>query len=132
MDDVAFQSLSAADCWYATKWCMRMQDASDRKRLGRHPRAVTAPSKLQRCCHLYILTDNRGLRGAPVMTGERHRKWATTSLDSDDYAALGGLAQRMDISASWLTRPATRDFLDTYRDQSQPQLVLPLAGKHKS
>ena len=66
------------------------------------------------------------------MADKRHRKWATTSLDTDDYAALGGLAQRMDISASWLTRRATRSFLDTYRDQGQPQLVLQLADKHKS
>ncbi len=57
---------------------------------------------------------------------------ATISLDKDDYGALGKLAQRMEVSASWLTRQAIRDFLDKYGEQGQPELALRLADKNKS
>jgi hypothetical protein len=57
---------------------------------------------------------------------------ATISLDRDDYTALGKLAQRMEVSASWLIRQAIRDFLDKYGEHGQPELALRLAGKHKS
>ena len=66
------------------------------------------------------------------MVGKRRLKRATISLDSDDYAALGKLAQRMDVSASWLTRQAIRDFLDKYGEHGDPELALRLADKHKS
>ncbi|HLG85970.1 MAG TPA: ribbon-helix-helix protein, CopG family [Alphaproteobacteria bacterium] len=57
---------------------------------------------------------------------------ATISLDKDDYAALGKLADRMDVSASWLTRQAIRDFLDKYGEHGQPELALWLADKRKN
>ena len=57
---------------------------------------------------------------------------ATMSLDKDDYTALGNLAQRMEVSTSWLTRQAIRDFLDKYGKHGQPELALQLADKHKS
>jgi predicted transcriptional regulator len=57
---------------------------------------------------------------------------ATISLDKDDYTALGKLADRMEVSASWLTRQAIRDFLDKYGEHGQPELALRLADKHKS
>lgn len=66
------------------------------------------------------------------MTEKRRLKRATISLDSDDYAALGKLARRMDVSASWLTRQAIRDFLDKYGEHGKPELALRLADKHKS
>lgn len=56
---------------------------------------------------------------------------ATMSLDRGDYTALGKLAQRMEVSASWLTRQAIRDFLDRYGEHGQPELALRLADKHK-
>lgn len=56
---------------------------------------------------------------------------ATISLDKDDYIALGKLAERMEVSASWLTRQAIRDFLDKYGEHGQPELALRLADKHK-
>ena len=65
------------------------------------------------------------------MTGKKRLTRATISLDSDDYTALGKLAHRMDISASWLTRQAIRDFLDKYGEHGQPELALRLADKHK-
>jgi metal-responsive CopG/Arc/MetJ family transcriptional regulator len=57
---------------------------------------------------------------------------ATISLDKDDYAALGKLAERVEVSASWLTRQAIRDFLDKYGEHGQPELALRLATKHKT
>lgn len=57
---------------------------------------------------------------------------ATISLDKDDYTALGKLARRMEVSASWLTRQAIRDFLDKYGEHGQPELALRLADKHKT
>lgn len=57
---------------------------------------------------------------------------ATMSLDKEDYAALGILAKQMEVSASWLTRQAIRDFLDKYGQHGQPELALRLADKHKS
>lgn len=66
------------------------------------------------------------------MTGKKRLIRATISLDSDDYAALGELARQMEVSASWLTRQAIREFLDKYGDRGQPELALRLADKHKS
>lgn len=57
---------------------------------------------------------------------------ATISLDKDDYRALGKLAERMEVSASWLTRQAIRDFLDKYGAHGQPELALRLADKHRT
>ena len=56
----------------------------------------------------------------------------TISLDKDDYASVGGLADQMEVSASWLIRQAIRDFLDKYGDHGQPELALRLANKHVS
>lgn len=53
----------------------------------------------------------------------------TISVDKDDYAALGALAEQVDISASWLIRQAIRDFLDKYGEHGQPELALRLANK---
>jgi len=56
---------------------------------------------------------------------------ATFSVDKGDYAALGELANRMDVSSSWLVRQALRDILDKYGEQGQPELALRLADKRK-
>ena len=57
---------------------------------------------------------------------------ATFSVDKGDYASLGKLADRMDVSSSWLVRQALRDFLDKYGEQGQPELALQLADKRRS
>lgn len=57
---------------------------------------------------------------------------ATISLDKGDYAATGELANRMEVSASWLIRQAIRDFLDKYGEHGQPELALRLADKNKN
>ncbi len=69
--------------------------------------------------------------GAGMATRKRLIR-ATISLDKDDYAALGELADRMEVSASWLTRQAIRDFLERYGEHGQPELALRLADKHKN
>jgi predicted transcriptional regulator len=56
---------------------------------------------------------------------------ATISVDREDYAELGALAQRIEVSSSWLIRQALRDFLDKYREHGQPELALRLADKRK-
>ena len=54
----------------------------------------------------------------------------TISVDKDDYAALGKLANQMKISASAI-RQAIRDFLDKYGEQGQPELALRIADKQQ-
>lgn len=66
------------------------------------------------------------------MAAKKRLVRATISLDKDDYTALGELAERMEVSASWLTRQAIRDFLDKYGEHGQPELALRLADKHKT
>jgi hypothetical protein len=66
------------------------------------------------------------------MAAKKRLVRATISLDKDDYTALGKLAERMEVSASWLTRQAIRDFLDKYGEHGQPELALRLANKHKT
>ncbi len=66
------------------------------------------------------------------MAAKKRLVRATISLDKNDYTALGKLAERMEVSASWLTRQAIRDFLDKYGERGQPELALRLADKHKT
>jgi metal-responsive CopG/Arc/MetJ family transcriptional regulator len=64
------------------------------------------------------------------MAGNKRLSRVTFSVDKDEYAALGELATRMDISTSWLIRQAIRDFLDKYGEHGQPELALRIADKH--
>ncbi len=57
---------------------------------------------------------------------------ATITLDKEDYAALGALAERMEVSSSWLIRQSLREFLDRYGEQGQPELALRLADKRRN
>ena len=66
------------------------------------------------------------------MPAKKRLARVTISVDKDDYAALGKLANEMDISASWLIRQAIRDFLDKYGEQGQPELALRIANKRTS
>ncbi len=63
------------------------------------------------------------------MPAKKRLARVTISVDKDDYAALGKLANQMEISASWLIRQAIRDFLDKYGEQGQPELALRIANK---
>ncbi len=53
----------------------------------------------------------------------------TISVDKDDYAAVGTLAEQAKVSASWPISQAIRDFLDKYGEHGQPELALRLANK---
>ena len=77
------------------------------------------------CCESMPLSEG-------MLATKKRLVRATISLDKDDYSALTKLAHRMDVSASWLTRQAIRDFLDKYGQQGQPELALRLADKFKS
>jgi hypothetical protein len=69
---------------------------------------------------------HKGLLGMPA---KKRLIRVTISVDKDDYAAMGALAEQVDISASWLIRQAIRDFLDKYGENGQPELALRLANK---
>ena len=43
-------------------------------------------------------------------------KRATVTVDPDDYTVLEQLAQRSDVSASWLIRRSMREFLQRHRN----------------
>jgi hypothetical protein len=68
------------------------------------------------------------------MAGAKNKQLvrATFSLDEADQSALSDLANRMDVSSSWVVRQAIREFLEKYGDQGQPELALRLAAKRKS
>lgn len=54
----------------------------------------------------------------------------TVSLPDKEHAALAALAQRYDVSLSWLTRKAVIEFLRRYGNGgTQPALDLPLDKK---
>lgn len=57
--------------------------------------------------HLYELFMSNRKKTKPM-------KRITVTVDSDDYEALDQLAQRSDVSASWLIRRSMREFLDRY------------------
>lgn len=50
----------------------------------------------------------------------------TVSLDDDDYAALTTIAERSDVSLSWVIRQAIHRFVHEYR--AHPELPLRIAG----
>lgn len=47
----------------------------------------------------------------------------TVSLSDTDHAALSALAERCDVSLSWITRQAITDFLERYQND---EFQLPL------
>ena len=65
------------------------------------------------------------------MASKRRLIRVTVSVDKEDYAAVGTLAQRMEVSASWLIRQAMRDFLEKYGPHGQPELALRLADRDR-
>ena len=65
------------------------------------------------------------------MASKRRLIRVTISLDKDDYAAVGLLAEKMEMSGSWLIRQAIRDFLEKYGPHGQPELALRLADRDR-
>lgn len=74
----------------------------------------------------------RDLQWVAIMPAKKQLIRITTSVDKDDYAALGKLAKQMEVSASWLMRQAIRDLLDKYGTNGQPELALRLASRRVS
>jgi hypothetical protein len=73
-----------------------------------------------------ILSESRPDKGEP---GKRFIP-ATMSPDRRDYEALKRLAERMDVSLSWLVCRAGREIRDRYGTNGQPELALRVAEKH--
>ena len=57
------------------------------------------------------------------MAGGKKGQRITVSLQDADYASLSALAQRYDVSLSWVTRQAIAEFLERNK---QKDLQLPL------
>ena len=57
----------------------------------------------------------------------KNRTRITVSLPDRDHAALAAIAERHDVSLSWLARRAVAEFLANHgRDGARPALDLPL------
>lgn len=63
----------------------------------------------------------------------KHRKFGprlTVSVTGRDYDALSALAEKDDVSVSWVVRRAIDEYLDNHRDEAEP--VLPLRVPQKT
>ena len=58
-----------------------------------------------------------------AMNGAKKGQRITVSLSNSDHAALSTLADRCDVSLSWITRKAITEFLERY---SNEEIQLPL------
>jgi len=56
----------------------------------------------------------------------RKLRRVAVSVEPDDYDAFMRLAERWNVSASWLIRMAMREFRDRYGEGDQPELPLVL------
>ena len=53
----------------------------------------------------------------------------TVSLTSSDYDALSALADKDDVSVSWVVRRAIGEYLDNHRHEAEPVLPLRIPQK---
>jgi hypothetical protein len=63
----------------------------------------------------------------------KHRKFGprlTVSLTGSDYDALSALAEKDDVSVSWVVRRAIDEYLNNHRDDAGP--ALPLRAHQKA
>lgn len=68
---------------------------------------------------------------SPTMTG-KHRKFGprlTVSLTGRDYDALTALAEKDDVSVSWVIRRAIDEYLNSHRHEAEPSLPLRILQK---
>lgn len=68
-----------------------------------------------------MLDEN--VKGTYTVASAKKGHRITVSLSESDHAALSALAERHDVSLSWLTRKAVTDFLERYENE---ELQLPL------
>lgn len=87
---------------------------------------------MQHSCITLMIPSESPSTSEGALVGRNRLIRATISLDKNDYSTLTKLARSMDVSASWLTRQAIRDFLDKYGEHGQPELALRLAEKFKT
>ena len=61
-----------------------------------------------------------------IMLGAKKRLRITVSLTGSDYTRLAGLAERYDVSLSWLARQAITEYLDraASRDVQLPLVLM--------
>lgn len=57
--------------------------------------------------------------------GPRH----TVSLTRSDYGSLAALAEKNDVSVSWVVRRAIDEYLENHRDEAEPALPLRVPQK---
>lgn len=69
----------------------------------------------------FVLDQN--IKRTYTMSGAKKGQRITVSLSDSDHAALSALAERHDVSLSWITRKAITDFLERYENE---ELQLPL------
>lgn len=65
------------------------------------------------------------------MTGQ-HKKFGprlTVSLTGSDYDALAALAEKDEVSVSWVVRRAIDEYLDNHRHEVEPALPLRVLQK---
>lgn len=53
----------------------------------------------------------------------------TVSITGGDYDALSALAERDDVSVSWVVRRAIDEYLDNHRHEAEPALPLRVPQK---
>lgn len=61
---------------------------------------------------------------------EKVLKRVTLTLDPDDYSTINALAERSEVSASWLIRRAVREFLERHKGDASVSPT-PLEGGKK-
>lgn len=71
----------------------------------------------------------RNIKRTFSMSGEKRGQRITVSLADSDHAALSALADKHDVSLSWLARKAISDLL---AQNSDDELQLPLDLKRKA
>ena len=82
-----------------------------------------------RCKMMHPLRESLSAEDMPKITPMTNRTRITVGLPDEEHAALTALAERHDVSLSWLTRKAVTEFLAHHGwDDSRPALDLPLAG----
>lgn len=65
------------------------------------------------------------MTGKPRKFGPR----LTVSLTGSDYDALSALAEKDDVSVSWVVRRAIDEYLDNHRHEAEPALPLRVLQK---
>ena len=77
-----------------------------------------------------MIRELLNIEETPRMPRLRKATRITVSLPDDEHSALAALAERHDVSLSWLTRKAVVEFLERYeRADAQLPLDLPFNGQ---